>query len=57
MLLLIDGIYELRRWDGFIWHDICTKFHDDWFKHLNNIMVITATIWEAVMLVLMIEGI
>jgi hypothetical protein len=36
---------------------IHTKFHDEGFRHLKNITVITATIWEAVMLVLLIEGI
>jgi hypothetical protein len=34
-----------------------TKFRDNWFKHLSNFTVITATILEAVMLVLLIEGI
>jgi hypothetical protein len=34
-----------------------TKFHDGQFRHLSNIMVITATVWGAVMLVLLIEGI
>jgi hypothetical protein len=37
--------------------DINTQFHDDLFRHLSNITVITASIWEAVMLVSQIEGI
>jgi hypothetical protein len=31
---------NLRGW----WHDICTKFHEDGFRHLSNIRVVTATI-------------
>jgi hypothetical protein len=31
-VLLIGGIYEVRRLDGFIWHDIPTKFHKDWYR-------------------------
>jgi hypothetical protein len=34
-----------------------TKFHDDRFRHLSNITVITATILGDVMLVLVIKGI
>jgi hypothetical protein len=56
-VLLMWGIYDVRRWDGLRWHDKCTKFNEDCFRHLSNIMVITATIWEAVMLVSLIEGI
>jgi hypothetical protein len=26
-------IYKVCRWDGFRWHDIHTKFLDDWFRH------------------------
>jgi hypothetical protein len=29
LVLLIEGIDDLRRWDGFMWHDILTKFHED----------------------------
>jgi hypothetical protein len=29
----MEGIYELRRWDGLRCHDIHTKFHEDWFSH------------------------
>jgi hypothetical protein len=27
------GGYEVRRWDGLRYHDICTKFHKDLFGH------------------------
>jgi hypothetical protein len=43
-------------WNWLKWHDKCSKFHDDQFRHLSNVTVITATIWEAVMLVLLIKG-
>jgi hypothetical protein len=33
-----------------------TNFHNNWFRHLNNITIIAATIGEAIMLVLLIEG-
>jgi hypothetical protein len=35
---------------------VYTKYHDDRLRNLSNIMIIT-TVWEAVMLVLLIEGI
>jgi hypothetical protein len=38
-------------------HDIHIKFHDNRFRHLNNTTVITAKIWETVILALLIEGI
>jgi hypothetical protein len=53
----MEGIYEARRLKGLRWHNILTKFHDVLYRHLNNITDITATIWGAVMLVLLIEGI
>jgi hypothetical protein len=37
------------------WHDIHTKFHEDWFGHSGNI--ITSTILDAVKLVLLLRGI
>jgi hypothetical protein len=40
LVLLIEGIYEVRRWDGFMWHDIHTKFHKDWYRHSSNIKVL-----------------
>jgi hypothetical protein len=33
---------EPLRWTQ--WHDIHTEFHEDWFRHLSNIAVITTTI-------------
>jgi hypothetical protein len=40
-----------------MWHDIHIKSHEDRFMHSSNIKSTTATIWEDVMLVLLIEGI
>jgi hypothetical protein len=45
----------VRFWNGLRSHDIRTKFREDRFRDLSNITVITATIWGAVMLVLVIE--
>jgi hypothetical protein len=33
----------VRCLDGIRWQDICTEFHDDQFKHVNNVRSITAT--------------
>jgi hypothetical protein len=33
---LMGGNYEVRRWDGLRCRDIHTKFHEDWFRHLNT---------------------
>jgi uncharacterized protein involved in cysteine biosynthesis len=52
LVLVMRGIYEVQRSDGLRWHDIHTKFHDDWLGHLGNIKVIISTIWETVVLVL-----
>jgi hypothetical protein len=30
LILLIGGNCDVRRWDGFMWHDIHMKFHEDW---------------------------
>jgi hypothetical protein len=30
---IMEGIYEVRRWDGLRYHDTYTKFHKDWFRH------------------------
>jgi hypothetical protein len=38
-------------------HDICTKFHDDRFRHSSNIKVITSIVCEAAVLVLQMGGI
>jgi hypothetical protein len=52
-----EGIYDVHRSNGLRLHDIRTKFYDDRFRNLSNITDIIATISEAVMLVLLIEGI
>jgi hypothetical protein len=36
----MEEIYELRRWDGLRWHDIYTKFPEDWCRHSSNIEVL-----------------
>jgi hypothetical protein len=33
LVLLMEGIYKLRRWDEVTCRDIHTKFHKDWFRH------------------------
>jgi hypothetical protein len=53
LVLMMGGINELGHWNWVRWHDMHTKFHEDWFKN-SNIKVITSTIWEASVLVLMI---
>jgi hypothetical protein len=40
LVLLIEGIYEVRHWGGFVWHDIHSKFHEDWFRLSSNIKVL-----------------
>jgi hypothetical protein len=35
--LLIESIYESRRWDGFMLYNIRTKFHEDWYRRSGNI--------------------
>jgi hypothetical protein len=42
------------RCDGLWWHDIPTKFHQNWFRHSSN-YVITATVLEATVLVLLMR--
>jgi hypothetical protein len=44
LVLLIEEIYEIWRWNGLKWRDI---FHGDLFSNLNNITALSATIWEA----------
>jgi hypothetical protein len=39
LVLLMGGIYEVSRWDGFMWYDISTKFHEDWYRRSSNIKV------------------
>jgi hypothetical protein len=36
MVLLRDGIYDVRCSDDFMWHDILMKFHKDWYRHSSN---------------------
>jgi hypothetical protein len=55
LVLLMGGIYELCRWDGFAWYDIRIEFHDDLFRHSSNIKVIVSTSYEAAMLVFWCE--
>jgi hypothetical protein len=55
--LLMRGICDVQCWNGLSWNDINTKLNDDLFRNLSIITVITATIWEAVIFVLLIEGI
>jgi hypothetical protein len=33
---LMEGIYELGRWDGMRCYDIHTKFHRDWFRRSKD---------------------
>lgn len=34
LLVLVTGwIYEIRHWDSHGWHDICTRFNNDCFRH------------------------
>jgi hypothetical protein len=51
------GILLLRRCDYLLWNIIPITFNCDRFRLSNNINCITATIWEASVLVLLIEGI
>jgi hypothetical protein len=32
LVLLTGGIYDVRRTDGFMWHDNFTRFHEDWYR-------------------------
>jgi hypothetical protein len=32
-LVLMGNIYYISRLNGLKWHDICTKFRDDSFRH------------------------
>jgi hypothetical protein len=48
LVLLAEGIYEVRRSDGLGWHDIYTKFHDDRFRHLSDLTVINSLPTSAV---------
>jgi hypothetical protein len=39
------------RWPQMAWY--AYKFHEDWFGHSRNIKVITSTVWETAVLVLL----
>jgi hypothetical protein len=55
---IIDGMsYNVYLRNGFRWHDIHIQFHEDQFRHSSNINVITSTIREAAVLVLLMGGI
>jgi hypothetical protein len=43
-VLLMGGIYEVRRFDGLEWPNIRTKFHYELFGHSSNIKAIAAKI-------------
>jgi hypothetical protein len=34
LVLLMEEIYKVRRWDRLRWHDVLTKFHEDWYRYL-----------------------
>jgi hypothetical protein len=59
LVLLMRGIYEERILDGHSRHDIPvhTKYHDDWFKHLNKFAITITTIWDAAVFVFLMGGI
>jgi hypothetical protein len=57
LVLLMARIYDKHRCDGFMWHDILTKFHEDCYRRSSNIEVFPLEIWKAVMLVLLMKGI
>jgi hypothetical protein len=44
LVSLVEAIYEVGHGNGFMWHDMHIKFHDDRFRHLSNITVITAAV-------------
>jgi hypothetical protein len=56
LLLLMGLIYKIQISDGLRWDDIHTKLHEDWFGHSGNIMVITSSISEVVVLVLLMRA-
>jgi hypothetical protein len=51
------GICKLRHVDGIRWRDTHTKFHDDRLKDSSNVKVIVPTIWDTVVLMILIGGI
>jgi hypothetical protein len=53
----MGGICEVRPRDKPSWCDVHTQLRGDRFRHSSSIAVITATIWDAATLVLLIVGI
>jgi hypothetical protein len=43
LVLLMRWIYDVRHWDGIIWHDIYvhTKFPEDWDRRSNIIKILS----------------
>jgi hypothetical protein len=52
ILLVLQSIPR----NGFMWHDIHIKFHEDWHWRSSQYYGITSAIWEAVVLVLLRGG-
>jgi hypothetical protein len=40
LVSLIEGIYEVRIWDGFMWHDVHNKFYEDRYRRSSEIKVL-----------------
>jgi hypothetical protein len=38
--LLMSGIYDVCRCDGFMWNDLLTKFREDRYRCSSNIKVL-----------------
>jgi hypothetical protein len=57
LVLLMGGIYVVRRWGGLKRYDINTKFHYDCLRNSGSIKVTTSTIWKAAVLVLLMGGV
>jgi hypothetical protein len=57
LVLLIEGSYVIRYWDGFMWHDIPTKFHENLCRCSSDIKFFFSAVWTSVMLVLLMGGI
>jgi hypothetical protein len=37
LVLLVEGLYEVSRLDGFMWYDILEKIREDWHRPSRNI--------------------
>jgi hypothetical protein len=53
---MMGGIHQVRRSDGLRWHDVYTRFHRHSSRYSRNNTVITSTISEAALLVLLMGG-